>query len=198
MSPTLHTLVEFVEGRAEAASFAAKLYGDPDLEGMLSSHEPPKYAHTGHTLYHYLIALDYTLPRDVLTAQGALSEALRALNVTANISERQIELLDLIHSAQPKWLDADARLVQSILTEAPSFQTKSEMRAWLKARLLERHRYLKKPPVWLQSPNWPIGKEGPLVFLGQVSVEGYLHDDGAAYVFHDPSSGECVTVLQTL
>ena len=198
MSPSLSTLVEFVEGRLETGAFEKRLYQDSELEKFLSEHHAPEYAHTGHTLYHYLIALNYRHPGDVLTAQGALTEVLQELNVPAAISKRPSELLDLILSAQPKWLDIDASVVQSLLAEAPSFEKGSELKQWLKARLLEKYRYVKKPPAWLQSPNWPTGKNGPLVFLGQVAVEGYFHDKGAAYVFHDPGSKECVTVLQTL
>jgi hypothetical protein len=196
MSPSLSTLIDFVEGRIETASFEKRLYDDVELECLLSAQQAPKFAHTGHTLYHYLIALNYSLPGEVLAAQGVLVELLRELNVSAAASAGPSELFDLTLSAQPKWLDADAKFLQSLLSEAPSFLKKSDLKQWLRKRLLESFRYVKKPPPWIQSPSWPIGKNGPLVFLGQVAVEGYLHDSGAAYVFHDPVSNECVTVLQ--
>jgi hypothetical protein len=196
MSPSLSTLVAFVEGHLETSSFEKRLYQDSELEQLLSSQLAPKYAHTRHTLYHYLIALNYLHPGDVLTAHGAIAEFLQELNVPVTVSTRPSELFDLILSAQPKWLNVDASFVQSLLPEAPSFEKRSELKQWLSARLREIFRYVKKPPAWLQSPNWPTGENGPLVFLGQVAVKGYLHDEAAAYVFHDPVSNECVTVLQ--
>jgi hypothetical protein len=197
ISQSLGTVVEFVEGRLETTGFEMRLYRDGELERLLSEQKAPRYAHTGHTLYHYLIALDYRDPGDVLAAQGALGEFLQTQGLPYVASGRPREMFDLVLSAQPKWLDVDASLVQGLLASAPPFDKKSELKLWLRARLLEMFRYVKKPPAWLQSPNWPIGKKGPLVFLGQLAVEGYLHDRAAAYVFHDPASNECVTVLQT-
>ena len=40
------------------------------------------------------------------------------------------------------------------------------------------------------------GEHGPLVFLGQMAVKGYFHDEATVYVFHDPATGTCQTVLQ--
>lgn len=33
-------------------------------------------------------------------------------------------------------------------------------------------------------------------FLGQVEINNYFHDEAAAYVFHDPKSDGCETVIQ--
>lgn len=64
-------------------------------------------------------------------------------------------------------------------------------------------------PKWLQlapavvqalmaeAPAWPIGDAGPLVFLRQVAIPDYFHDDAAAYVFYDPATRQCQTILQT-
>jgi hypothetical protein len=197
MHPSLTATVEFVEGLLEPEAFARRLYEDAGLEEALSDQQAPKYAHTGHTLYHYLIALNYCLPGDVLTAQGALAEFLKRMNVLVTPSKGPSELFDLVLSAQPRWLNVDAAVLQNILAEIPSLENRGELRKWLRARMLERYRYVKKPPVWLQAPNWPLGKNGPLVFLGQISVEGYFHDAAAAYVFHDPELNQCTTVLQT-
>jgi len=57
-------------------------------------------------------------------------------------------------------------------------------------------RCLGEPPEWIQEPDWPINENGPLVFLGQLSVLNYFHDESAAYVFHDPTTGGCETIIQ--
>lgn len=72
----------------------------------------------------------------------------------------------------------------------------SELRTWLESEFRERFRYLKSPPEWIQAPAWPIGKNGPLFFLGQLDIKGYFHDDASAYVFYDESSGLCETIVQ--
>jgi hypothetical protein len=75
-------------------------------------------------------------------------------------------------------------------------RTGLELRMWLTEQLLEKYRYVSKPPEWVQDPCWPHGATGPLVFLGQLEVAGYFHDFGTVYVFHDPATGECQTIIQ--
>ncbi|KAB8045630.1 hypothetical protein GCN78_27130 [Janthinobacterium rivuli] len=35
------------------------------------------------------------------------------------------------------------------------------------------------------------------IFLGQLTVDGYFHDEAAVYVFYDTSKNECRSILQT-
>lgn len=35
-----------------------------------------------------------------------------------------------------------------------------------------------------------------MVFLGQLAIRDYFHDEAAVYVFHDPATGLRETVLQ--
>ena len=72
----------------------------------------------------------------------------------------------------------------------------AELKKWLSSELLRCFRYSDKPPRWIQNPNWPIGKNGPFVFLGQIKVVNYFHDEAAIYVFHDPTTGEFYNVSQ--
>jgi hypothetical protein len=41
-----------------------------------------------------------------------------------------------------------------------------------------------------------MNEHGPLVFLGQIDIRNYFHDEAAAYVFHDPVTGVTETVIQ--
>jgi len=163
----------------------------------LSAQPAPRYAHAGHTLYHYLISLDLHNPADVLNAQGALAEFLHAAGIPLFVSEKPGQLHALLLAAQPKWLDVDLAYVAALLDKAPPHAKKSERTQWLRAQLLALFRYAKKPPRWLQAPNWPIEAHGPLVFLGQLPVDDYFHDEAAVYVFYDASKNECRSILQT-
>ena len=75
-------------------------------------------------------------------------------------------------------------------------RTGEDLKEWLHAELLKRFKYVSNPPEWIQNPHWPIHENGPMVFLGQVEVKGYFHDEAAVYVFHDPKSGACETIIQ--
>ncbi|MEF2270615.1 hypothetical protein V3C40_27870 [Janthinobacterium sp. LS2A] len=197
MSSATSSLVGFVGGQLDTAAFEHLLYEDAETERLLSAQPAPRYAHAGHTLYHYLISLDLHNPADVLNAQGALAEFLHAAGIPLFVSEKPGQLHALLLAAQPKWLDVDLAYVAALLDKAPPHAKKSERTQWLRAQLLALFRYAKKPPRWLQAPNWPIEAHGPLVFLGQLPVDGYFHDEAAVYVFYDASKNECRSILQT-
>lgn len=195
MNPLLQLLADFTEGRLDISAFEEKLYQDAALEQLLSEQQAPRHAHWP-TLYHYLINLDYRNPGDILNAQSTLSDFLLTLGIHAEISAGTTELMALLSTAQPKWLDVDLSYAASLLLNAPPDSNLREKKKWLKDALLSAFRYIRQPPRWLQAPTWPIGPSGPLVFLGQLPVDGYLHDKAAAYVFHDPAEGKCTTILQ--
>ncbi|MFM8582921.1 MAG: hypothetical protein ACKOFW_15680 [Planctomycetaceae bacterium] len=72
-------------------------------------------------------------------------------------------------------------------------------RHWITPILRRSFRYASYPPRWIQNPQWAVGKNGPMLFLGQVDckpIEGVFHDLASVYVFFDPSSGEQKTVMQ--
>lgn len=179
---------------AAAEFFGQWLYRDPGAEDLLVQADAPRYAHSGTTLFHYLIALDPHDPGDVLNAQEALAELLRSKGIGFTASRQAADDHALLLAIQPRWLDADTAYLASLVATAPAHLAGRERRAWLKARVLELFRYRKQPPRWLQSPAWPIGANGPLVFLGQLGMDA--HDTAAVYVFHDPATGELRNVVQ--
>ena len=197
MPSATNNVVGFVAGQLATADFEQLLHEDAETEQLLTAQPAPSYAHTGHTLYHYLIALDLRNPADVLNAQGALAECLETAGIVVEVSEKPTELHALLLAAQPKWLDVDPAYMAALLDSAPPHAKKSERTQWLKAKLLALFRYAKKPPRWLQASDWPIEAHGPLVFLGQLPVEGYFHDQAIVYVFHDPRTNACRSILQT-
>lgn len=194
-SEALETISAFVSGQIQASVFAQRLYSDPELESFTSQEGAPPYCHTGTTLFHYLIALDYGHPGDVLDAHGALARLLAKHGVAVTPSTTAGTEHELLRSAQPRWIDADLKFLSDLLASAPQLSP-SERRAWLRQRILELFRYVKRPPRWIQSPAWPMGEAGPMVFLGQLAIEDYFHDRAAVYIFHDPATGECKSITQ--
>jgi hypothetical protein len=74
---------------------------------------------------------------------------------------------------------------------------KAELRKATRANFARLFTYQSKPPDWIQSPEWPIRAGRPLRFVGQLAIRGApLHDDGAAYVFVDLTTGDVQTVAQ--
>lgn len=190
-------LKQFVEGTIDTAAFERLVYSDPDIETLLVHEPAPAYATTGITLYHYLLALNYRCAVDMLNAQTALSDYLAAQGVAAEASTDKAALVALIVAVEPKWLQLAPAVVQELMAEAPADLAQPALKAWLKQQIRERFRYAKTPPRWLQAPAWPIGDAGPLVFLRQVAIPDYFHDEAVAYVFYDPATRQCQTILQT-
>jgi hypothetical protein len=193
----LATIVDFVEGRLAVTEFEDLLYKDPALEALLCDDPKlPTKSYVGSSVHLYLLQLDYSDPGSVLNAHGAHRDWLDRRGVTYAASRDADGLYDIILSAQPKWLRVDASYVQEQFLSRAGQRSGRELRDWLRAELVKAFRYVAKPPKWIQSPAWPVGPNGPLVFLGQVEVDEYFHDVAAVYVFHDRATGECTTVMQ--
>jgi hypothetical protein len=195
--PALKTVLAFVEGRLDPTDFQRALQTDPSIEGLLKDDpDLPGRSYVGISVFHFLLELDLASPGDVLNAQGALSQWLTRHSVAHSRSSDAENLHGTILGAQPAWLDVDPKWIQEELIAKSGGLTGNRLKKWLRERLLERFRYVGKPPRWLQSPSWPIGPEGPFVFLGQLEVRGYFHDHAVVYVFHDPASGEYKSIVQ--
>lgn len=194
-SETIETISAFVSGDLSTPEFEQHLYRDPDIESLLSEESAPAYCHTRTTLFHYPIGLDYSHPGNVLDAHSVLANFLTHRGVAVTPSSVPAAEHRLILSAQPRWLDADMNYLSTMLASAPC-QSPKERKEWLRQRILELFRYRSKPPRWLQAPSWPIGPSGPMVFLGQLAVDDYFHDNATVYVFHDPATGKCKSIVQ--
>jgi len=83
-----------------------------------------------------------------------------------------------------------------LIAEAGNLQG-AELKTWFKNEFRERFRFLSAAPKWVQSPCWPLHDGVPLVFLGQLSARGLLHDDSQVCVFMHPDSAEIVTLVQS-
>jgi hypothetical protein len=199
MADPLDTIKRFVEGSLSPVEFRDAIYADDAFEAVLA-HDPTlpaaSYVRQDGGTYHFLLAQDYHDARGVLNAHGALCEYLDRNRIAYSRSNKYSDFYILVLEAAPNWLDPDHNFVaEHILPEADG-RKGDELRAWLRKKLLERFKCADRPPEWIQSPCWPVNDNGPLVFLGQIDIKNYFHDLATAYVFHDPVSGECKTIIQ--
>lgn len=197
MDESLASIVAFVEGHIEPADFEKRLYNDPTIEAVLNDDPTLKPGtYIGTSTFHFVIQQDFESPGGVLNVHGALSQFLERKQIPFLPTKSYAKLHEIILQAQPRWLDVPADWLKKNVLSAAEGRNGKELRDWLRARLLELFKYREKPPKWIQSPNWPIAENGPLVFLGQLKIPNYFHDEAAAYVFHDPKTGRCETVIQ--
>jgi hypothetical protein len=199
MEDPLETIKRFVSGDMEPQDFRDAVYSDDRFEALLS--EDPNVDSTNYVMqdggtYYFVIAQDYSDPGGVLNAHGALCDFMDRNGIAYEKSNKYSDFYNLVLDASPNWLDADSKFVAEHIMPEAGGRTGDDLRKWLSEKLLERFRCVDKPPEWIQSPCWPIGNDGPMVFLGQMDVNNYFHDLATAYVFHDPSTGECKTIIQ--
>jgi hypothetical protein len=93
---------------------------------------------------------------------------------------------------QPEWLDIrDEDFLLRIVNSAPQDLSKEENKEWCKLKIIGLFKYDKKPPEWIQEPEWPIVNGEPLIFKNQI-------EDGskASYYFYNPNTYETVEIIQ--
>lgn len=77
MNDTLAAIISFVEGHTRPADFEKQMYGDPEMERILSD-DPglPSGSYVGSSTYLYVLEQDYKSLRGIIHAHGALSQFL--------------------------------------------------------------------------------------------------------------------------
>lgn len=201
ISPELQAILDFVSGATRPETFSHALKSSPGFGELLDDATElpnPSYITIAGcpNTYAYLLTLDFARLGDALDAQGALQQFMDRRHIAYVRTDEYSSLHSLLIEAQPAWLDVDTEFLRTqVLAHAPELK-KTALKAWLRARLVEMFRFASKPPRWIQAPRWPIQDNRPLVFLGQLTVKDYFHDEAVIYVFHDPETGECQTVIQ--
>lgn len=195
----LNTIKRFVAGQMTPPEFRDRLYNDDTFETLLTN-DPnltaSNFVSSSGSAYHFVIAQDYDDPGGILSVQGALCDFMDRNNIEYAKTKRYSDFYALILDVQPRWLAVDSKYVAKAIMPHAGERSGIELREWLASEFRTRFRYANKPPKWIQSPAWPIGENGPLVFLGQVGIKDYFHDEAAAYVFYDEQSGRCDTIIQ--
>lgn len=106
-----------------------------------------------------------------------------------NIEEKKYMFLSDI---QPKWIDiTDDELLINIVNSAPLGLSKEKNKQWCKSKIKELFKYDKKPPEWVQEPEWPIVNGEPLIFKHKT-------EDGSkiSYYFYNFKTQEEVEIIQ--
>lgn len=198
MNESAKILLDFVEGRIVPEAFKQILYNDSNLENYLKDEPrlPPNY-YIKNDVYTFLIELNYRNAADVLDAFGAVVEFLDRKQIVFEPTSKYEDLHSIILSAQPEWLNADTSYVSKTLLPQSEGRSGEELQDWLKEQFLKKFKYVSEPPEWLQNPEWLFSSEGePLIFFGQITVEHFFHDEAAVYVFYNPKTNNCETIIQ--
>lgn len=194
----IQDIIDFCEGKLSAGKFCNALM-EPEAEKLFENSPPiPPYTQShGHgMLYYYLIERNFDNVGDLLNVQDCLVQFLQKSGFAVTPSKDINTLHSLTLKAQPSWLRAPEEYVSRLLKDKDG--TDAEKLSYLKEVLREKFKYMKKPPKWLQSPEWPIHDGIPLVFIGQLDVSGLYHDSSQVYVFFDNERRTFHEVVQSM
>lgn len=196
MTP-IETLRQYVEGELSPGEFMSRLSSDNDLETLLSQQAPPRFARQHTNTYFYLLGCDYSNPYNINDSKRHIQSVLTEMGVAARRDESEVPTMDAISRYQPKWVDVPVEMMNQFLREAGD-RTGKDRESFLKARITDRFKCLKKPPTWLQSPAWQFNENGPMVFAGQIDLDTMYHDRSNLYVFVDQDTKSAKWVIQSV
>jgi hypothetical protein len=94
--------------------------------------------------------------------------------------------------------DCEAFIYDKILAKLPKGLSYTDQYAWF-LKKMQHHFPSFTNPYWIQDGGWPMGKESPMSFMGQIHLQdcGYYHDETSLYVFFDTKTGEYKVIKQS-
>ena len=99
-----------------------------------------------------------------------------------------VSIPDVILSYLADDLVAENFVYNKIIKHIPANITKSEEKKYCRKRQKELFRYEKNPPNWIQSSEWPIVNEKPMVFRKQ--LRNIEDEERMDFYFYDSDTGE--------
>lgn len=196
MNP-IDIIISCVEGKLSSTDFTNELYHNKDLENVLSENICiAPYIDSSGGLYLYLLSLDIESPAGKLNLIDALSRFLVKKGISFTASNTAEKTFDLLLKVQPKWLNIPDNYLKNLISDNKDKAGK-ELKQALKQIIKDRFCYLKKPPKWLQSANWPIENDKPLIFIDQIDISKLFHDETQLYIFYNQETGAFISIKQS-
>ena len=178
----LDIIIQFVEGNITSEKFQEHLSGNNELISILTNNIS-RPSGIGEDLYQYINRYGISTLVGKLNTIDALEKFLGENKVFFNKNTEIEKLYSLMLDIQPSWLDLPGWYVDKMLKQSED-KPKFELKASLKAQILEDFKFTKKPR-WIQSPNWLFVNERPLFFIGQIDISNVRHDSSQLYIFLD-------------
>ena len=164
-------LKNYVEGGMTTKEFWDKLNIDEDLKNLLIKNKKRDYYSKINDYPNYIYEhanMDSLFSRyNVFTT---VTNFLSLNKISYKAKNDDLDLILIFHKIQPSWLDIQNENYLKTLWENAEGKTKTEKIKWCKNKILAEFKFEKKPPHWLQNPEWPYDKDNkPLIFVKQVN-----------------------------
>ncbi|AYH20937.1 hypothetical protein C5E22_22255 [Pectobacterium parmentieri] len=187
----------YLEGSISSKNFRNEIYYNKDIELILSEEiNIPPYTASG-SIYTYLLEADLlSLPGEI-NAKDLLSQFLKIKGVDFKFNEEHEKIYDIMLKVKPSWINISGDYLKHLIDKCKGVQGR-ELEILLKNEIHSSFKFIKKKPTWLQSPDWPINNNSPLLFIGQIDISNLKNDVSFLYVFFDKKNREYINIEQSM
>ena len=206
-------VISFLTGKTDIQIFTALLRISPLLRNYISSLVPKDAVNNENHPYWKNISYSVMKADDfdgwkqicrIVRFDGSLGDNLNlwdSLSTLIRYYDPDIQFTNYYEESFQLYLDAEQDsfegsevrdLVNSIVTECLSIKPKTKRIKTAKQRIKEAfHISGRERPYWIQGPDWPMGENSPMKFIGRKRYDEEVH-----YFFEDVDTGEIRTVIQ--
>ena len=105
-----------------------------------------------------------------------------------------IERAQKLGDLYPDWLSDDASewVDKNIVDKVPENLNEAQKKKWIKQKIKETFKYVKNPPKWAQSGEWPQDEDGNFLTFVRQTEDGDL----VTYTFRNDKTKEEVEVKE--
>ncbi|AOR63370.1 hypothetical protein [Pectobacterium wasabiae] len=187
----------YLEGNISSKDFKNEIYYNKDIELVLSEEiNIPPYTTSG-SIYIYLLEVDLLSLSGEINAKDLLSQFLKIKGVDFKFNEEHEKIYDAILKTKPSWINISGNYLKHLVDKFKGVQGR-ELEGLLKNEIHSSFKFLKTKPKWLQSPDWPINNNSPLLFIGQIDISNLKNDVSFLYVFFDKKNREYINIEQSV
>lgn len=194
----IQEFVAFVEGRMPFDEFQRNYEANPGYKKLLDDKKPGKKysAWRNRTINESMALYNWLTTDGKLVVHRSIMFFLQYYKIPVNPTQKYQNEAQYLVDIQPSYTDIeDEDFLNAIIASAPGGLTKSEKKKWLKEKIKSLFKYDKRPPRWIQGPEWPITNGKPLVFKGQTKeIPGEIEE--IWYTFYDPETKEETVISQ--
>lgn len=195
MNP-LDEIVAFVEGHTSLRDFVRTSRENEALGTVLEEDVTIRPYTDAGNLMLYILQQDWSSLAAQVSVQDAMSQFLHVKGRDHTLDRSPLQIYEAILAYTPAWLCLPEFFVDRIVKHAKDALDRKSLAVMVKNEITTSFRCLKKPPRWLQSPNWICVDERPLLFVGQVGLGHLMHDNAQVYLFFDDVSAKVITLIQ--
>ncbi|KHT27165.1 hypothetical protein [Pectobacterium carotovorum] len=193
----IEIIKNYLEGNLSSEDFQNELYHNKDVEIVLSEQiNIPPYTNCG-SAYLYLLEIDLLSPSGEVNGKDLLSQFLKAKGFAFKFNEDHEEIYDLILKVKPSWVNISGDYLKFLCDKFKEIKGR-ELESLLKCEINSSFNFLKKKPKWLQSPDWPVRNNFPLLFVGQIDISDLKGDASFLYVFFDNKKNQYINIEQSM